>query len=104
MPATPDVPAQHAVPALRLDGIHKRLGGRDIVTDLHLHVAPGELVTLLGPSGCGKTTTLRMVAGFLKPDRGRVLVSGQDVTALNPEKRPSAMVFQSYALYPHMTV
>ena len=104
MPATPDVPAQHAVPALRLDGIHKRLGGRDIVTDLHLHVAPGELVTLLGPSGCGKTTTLRMVAGFLKPDRGRVLVSGQDVTALNPEKRPSAMVFQSYALWPHMTV
>ena len=88
----------------RLDGIHKRLGGRDIVTDLHLHVAPGELVTLLGPSGCGKTTTLRMVAGFLKPDRGRVLVSGQDVTALNPEKRPSAMVFQSYALWPHMTV
>ncbi|QQS00352.1 MAG: ABC transporter ATP-binding protein [Austwickia sp.] len=104
VPAAPGVPATHDVPALRLDGIHKRLGGRDIVTDLHLDVARGELVTLLGPSGCGKTTTLRMVAGFLKPDRGQVLVDGRDVTALNPERRPSAMVFQSYALWPHMTV
>ena len=103
-PAPTAASGASAQPALRLDGIHKRLGGRDIVVDLHLDVAPGELVTLLGPSGCGKTTTLRMVAGFLKPDRGRVLVDGRDVTPLNPEKRPSAMVFQSYALWPHMTV
>lgn len=91
-------------PALRLAGIHKCLGGRDIVTALDLEIAPGELVTLLGPSGCGKTTTLRMVAGFLAPDSGRIVVDGHDVTGLPPERRPSAMVFQSYALWPHMTV
>ncbi len=96
-PASPEV-------ALRLDELHKRLGGRDIVADLSLDVTAGELVTLLGPSGCGKTTTLRMIAGFLAPDRGAVLVSGRDVTGLPPEHRPSAMVFQSYALWPHMSV
>ena len=90
--------------ALRLAGLRKRLGGRDIVADLDLDVAAGELVTLLGPSGCGKTTTLRMIAGFLAPDAGHVIVSGRDVTTLSPEDRPSAMVFQSYALWPHMTV
>ncbi len=101
--ALDDPPATGEV-ALRLAGLHKRLGGRDIVADLDLDVAAGELVTLLGPSGCGKTTTLRMIAGFLAPDAGRVIVSGRDVTALSPEDRPSAMVFQSYALWPHMTV
>jgi putative spermidine/putrescine transport system ATP-binding protein len=89
---------------LRLDGLHKVLGGRTIVDDLSLNVAAGELVCLLGPSGCGKTTTLRMIAGFLEPDRGQVVVSGRDVTHLPPERRPSAMVFQNYALWPHMTV
>ncbi|WP_203568089.1 ABC transporter ATP-binding protein [Aestuariimicrobium ganziense] len=89
---------------LQLEGLHKELGGRTIVENLSLDVATGELVCLLGPSGCGKTTTLRMIAGFLEPESGRVVVAGHDVTSLPPEKRPSAMVFQNYALWPHMTV
>ncbi|MEO8829951.1 MAG: ABC transporter ATP-binding protein [Lapillicoccus sp.] len=80
------------------------LGGRTIIDDLELSVNDGELVSLLGPSGCGKTTTLRMIAGFLAPDSGSIVVSGKDVTKLGAEKRPSAMVFQNYALWPHMTV
>ena len=89
---------------LVLDGLTKILGGRVIIDDLHLVVKKGEMVSLLGPSGCGKTTTLRMIAGFLIPDKGNVLLAGKDVTTLGPEKRPSAMVFQNYALWPHMTV
>jgi ABC-type Fe3+/spermidine/putrescine transport system ATPase subunit len=89
---------------LTLRGVHKVLGGRPIVDDLGLEVRKGELVCLLGPSGCGKTTTLRMVAGFLEPDQGTVLIDGADVTALPPERRPTAMVFQNYALWPHMSV
>ncbi|WP_110588276.1 ABC transporter ATP-binding protein [Microbacterium suaedae] len=91
-------------PGLRLAGLTKVLGGRTIVDDLSLSIAPGELVSLLGPSGCGKTTTLRMIAGFLAPESGSVEVAGRDVTPLGPERRPSAMVFQNYALWPHMTV
>ena len=64
----------------------------------------GELLCLLGPSGCGKTTTLRIIAGFVEADSGHVLINGQDVTALPPYKRDTGMVFQSYALFPHMTV
>ncbi len=89
---------------LSLRGIHKVLGGRDIVDDLDLDVTKGEMVCLLGPSGCGKTTTLRMVAGFLEPDQGSVTIDGRDVTSLPPERRPTAMVFQNYALWPHMSV
>ncbi len=93
-----------ATGGLTLRGIHKVLGGRPIVDNLDLEVRKGELVCLLGPSGCGKTTTLRMVAGFLEPDQGSVLIDGTDVTALPPERRPTAMVFQNYALWPHMSV
>ena len=89
---------------LTLRGVHKVLGGRPIVDDLDLEVRKGELVCLLGPSGCGKTTTLRMVAGFLEPDAGAVHIDGADVTSLPPERRPTAMVFQNYALWPHMSV
>jgi len=89
---------------LSLRGIHKVLGGRDIVDNLDLDVTKGEMVCLLGPSGCGKTTTLRMVAGFLEPDQGSVTIDGRDVTSLPPERRPTAMVFQNYALWPHMSV
>ena len=71
---------------------------------MQLDVRAGELTCLLGPSGCGKTTTLRMIGGFLIPDRGRILISGSDVTTMSPDKRPTAMVFQNYALWPHMTV
>ena len=89
---------------LQLVGLRKILGGRVIIDNLDLTVNKGEMVSLLGPSGCGKTTTLRMIAGFLIPESGRVMLDGKDVTALGPEKRPSAMVFQNYALWPHMTV
>ena len=89
---------------LELRALRKTLGGRDVVAGIDLAVGRGELVSLLGPSGCGKTTTLRMVAGFLGVDGGSVTMGGRDVTGLGPERRPSAMVFQNYALWPHMTV
>jgi ABC-type Fe3+/spermidine/putrescine transport system ATPase subunit len=71
---------------------------------MQLEVQAGELTCLLGASGCGKTTTLRMIGGFLQPDAGRILIDGADVSTLAPERRPTAMVFQNYALWPHMTV
>ncbi|MBC7221319.1 ABC transporter ATP-binding protein [Candidatus Bipolaricaulota bacterium] len=74
------------------------------VDHLDLSVAKGELLTLLGPSGCGKTTTLRMVGGFEDPTEGRILLGGQDITRLPPQRRNTATVFQSYGLFPHMTV
>jgi iron(III) transport system ATP-binding protein len=74
------------------------------VQDLSLTIKPGEFVTLLGPSGCGKTTALRMVAGFETPTSGQVLLDGEDLSALTPDRRPMGMVFQSYALFPHMSV
>ncbi len=76
----------------------------DGVKNINLNVDKGELVTLLGPSGCGKTTILRTVGGFLQPTSGQILIDDKDVTYLPPEKRPTAMVFQSYNLWPHMTV
>lgn len=89
---------------LVLDGLVKRFGSTTVVDGLSLSVARGELVCLLGPSGCGKTTTLQMVGGFLRPDAGRVLVDGADVTRMPPEERPVSTVFQSYALFPHLDV
>jgi putative spermidine/putrescine transport system ATP-binding protein len=89
---------------LLIDHVSKDLGGRTIVSDMQLEVQPGELTCLLGPSGCGKTTTLRMIGGFLQPDAGAILIDGSDVSMLPPERRPTAMVFQNYALWPHMTV
>jgi putative spermidine/putrescine transport system ATP-binding protein len=89
---------------LLIDRVSKDLGGRTIVSDMELEVRAGELTCLLGPSGCGKTTTLRMIGGFLHPDAGRILIDGDDVSRLAPERRPTAMVFQNYALWPHMTV
>src|SRR6185503_7413774 len=76
----------------------------EAVRDVTLDIAPGELVTLLGPSGCGKTTLLRLVAGFERPDRGTLAISGSDVTAVPPYKRPVNTVFQHYALFPHRSV
>ncbi|MBB4303216.1 putative spermidine/putrescine transport system ATP-binding protein [Rhodobium orientis] len=96
--------AKQAAPILRLDGLSKHYGDVIAVEDLSLDVADGEFVSLLGPSGCGKTTTLRMVAGFIKPTAGRIGIAGKDVTALPPYKRDTGMVFQNYALFPHMTV
>jgi putative spermidine/putrescine transport system ATP-binding protein len=90
--------------SLELRSVGKVLGGKQVVDGLDLEVARGELLCILGPSGCGKTTTLRMIAGFLEPDSGRVLIDGQDMTEVGAQNRPTAMVFQSYALWPHMTV
>jgi len=80
------------------------LGGQPILRDVSLHVARGEFVALLGPSGCGKTTLMRVIAGIQTADSGRVRIGGRDVTAAHPAARNVAMVFQSYALYPHLTV
>lgn len=89
---------------ITIRGLTKRYEGGLAVDNLDLEVADGELVSLLGPSGCGKTTTLRAIAGFVEPDSGVILFDGQDMTGLAPEQRDIGMVFQSYALFPHMTV
>jgi iron(III) transport system ATP-binding protein len=89
---------------VRLDGISKRFGATVAVDSVSLTVEPGEFVTLLGPSGCGKTTTLRIVAGLEEPTGGRVLIDGEDVTDRPPHTRDITMVFQSYALFPHLSV
>ncbi|MEN3350728.1 MAG: putative spermidine/putrescine transport system ATP-binding protein [Bradyrhizobium sp.] len=89
--------------SLSIERLTKRFGSSIAVDGLDLQVREGELVALLGPSGCGKTTTLRMVAGFLPPTSGRVLFDTEDVTRLPAHKRATGMVFQSYALFPHMT-
>ena len=87
-----------------LENLSKHYGPTVAVADVTLSVAEGEFVALLGPSGCGKTTTLRMVAGFIPPTAGRIGIGGRDVTLLPPHRRDTGMVFQSYALFPHMTV
>jgi putative spermidine/putrescine transport system ATP-binding protein len=89
---------------LRLDGLTKSYGAHRAVDGLSLDVARGEFLALLGPSGSGKTTTLRLLAGFETPDQGRVVVDGEDVTALPPAQRRFGMVFQHYALFPHLDV
>ncbi|MEB2313012.1 MAG: ABC transporter ATP-binding protein [Polyangiaceae bacterium] len=91
---------------LRLEGLHRRHPGaeRAAVDALELEVSEGEVVCLVGPSGCGKSSTLRLVAGLDLPDAGRVLIDGADVTRLPPQERDVAMVFQGFALYPHMKV
>ena len=93
---------------LELAGLTKKYGGRAVVDRVDLDIAKGSLVSLLGPSGCGKTTTLRLLAGFIEPDAGEIRVGGRTIAApgaaLPPERRNMAMIFQSYALWPHMTV
>lgn len=89
---------------IRLEGIGKRYGNVVAVKPLDLVIEGGTLVTLLGPSGCGKTTLLRMIAGLETPTEGRITIGGRDVTAMPPGERNVSMVFQSYALFPHMTV
>jgi putative spermidine/putrescine transport system ATP-binding protein len=90
--------------SLALRRLEKRFGEHAAVHDLTLDVRDGELMCLLGPSGCGKTTTLRMIGGFETPDGGDIEIDGRSVVALPPERRPTAMVFQRYNLWPHMTV
>jgi spermidine/putrescine transport system ATP-binding protein len=87
-----------------IDQVTKRFGEFTAVDDISITIRDGEFFTMLGPSGCGKTTTLRMIAGFEEPSVGRILLGGQDVTYVPPAKRPVNMVFQAYALFPHMNV
>ena len=89
---------------LDLESVHKEYGPTTVVHDFNLSVARGEFVSFLGPSGCGKTTTLRMVAGFETPTGGAIRIDGKDVTNLRPNQRNVGMVFQSYALFPNLTV
>ncbi|HVY98053.1 MAG TPA: ABC transporter ATP-binding protein [Dongiaceae bacterium] len=89
---------------LEIAELQKTFGGNRVVQDFNLAVEKGEFISFLGPSGCGKTTTLRMVAGFEQPDSGRISIGGKDVTALRANQRKIGMVFQSYALFPNMTV
>ncbi|TQF82832.1 ABC transporter ATP-binding protein [Elioraea sp. Yellowstone] len=93
-----------AEPYVRIIGVTKRYGATVAVDDVSLDIYRGELFCLLGGSGSGKTTLLRMLAGFERPDQGRILIDGQDVAAVPPYARPVNMMFQSYALFPHMTV
>lgn len=89
---------------LEIDRITKRFGGLTAVDEVSLGIRENEFFALLGPSGCGKTTLLRMLAGFETPSAGRLLLDGRDISAVPPEKRPVNLMFQSYALFPHMTV
>ena len=91
-------------PSVELQSVSKRFGDLLAVDDLSLELRSGEFFTLLGPSGCGKTTTLRMIAGFERPSEGTIRIDGADVAQLPPHKRPTNTVFQSYALFPHMSV
>jgi ABC-type Fe3+/spermidine/putrescine transport system ATPase subunit len=90
--------------AVELLGVTRRFGDVTAVDDLDLEVRDGEFLSLLGPSGCGKTTTLRLIAGFEQPDAGEVRIDGRDVARLPPYRRPVNTVFQSYALFPHLSV
>src|SRR5881409_1796566 len=92
------------MPAVRLTGIRRVYGDVVAVAGIDLDIGAGEFFTMLGPSGSGKTTTLRVIAGFERPDSGRVLLRGEDVTARPPYDRDVNTVFQDYALFPHMTV
>jgi putative spermidine/putrescine transport system ATP-binding protein len=96
--------AQEAPPALRLENVKKNYGAVVAVAGVDLVVKEGEFFTLLGPSGSGKTTLLRMIAGFERPDSGRIELAGRDVTSMPPHLRDTNTVFQDYALFPHMTV
>jgi len=92
------------VTRVRLENVVKRFGKFTAVAGVNLDIPPGTIFTLLGPSGCGKTTTLRLIAGFEFPDEGRIFFDDEDVTFKKPYERNTAMVFQNYALWPHMTV
>src|SRR3989449_2337259 len=97
-------PRGRRVSEIVLEKVTKRFGGVKAVDAVSFRAEKGKFVVLLGPSGCGKSTLLRLVAGLEEVDQGRILIEGRDVTALDPTKRRLSMVFQSYALFPHLTV
>ncbi len=98
------LPATQTRPLLRIEAVEKRFGKFTAVDRLSLDIEAGEFFALLGPSGCGKTTLLRMLAGFEAPDGGRILLDGEDISGVPPHQRPVNMMFQNYALFPHLSV
>jgi ABC-type Fe3+/spermidine/putrescine transport system ATPase subunit len=96
--------AGELMPELFLENVNKRYGKVHAVKNVNIKVEDGKIMSLLGPSGCGKTTTLRIIAGLTSPDEGRIILGGKDITNLPPEKRNMGMVFQNYAVWPHMNV
>src|SRR3954469_8009596 len=88
---------------LELQGLHRNFGPVKALDGIEVQLGQGEFLSLLGPSGCGKTTALRLVAGFDRPDEGRIVVDGKDITNVSPSKRDMGMVFQAYSLFPNMT-
>ncbi|MDR3530439.1 MAG: ATP-binding cassette domain-containing protein, partial [Rhodopila sp.] len=89
---------------LELQGLRKRFGATQVLRQIDLTLVDGEMLVIVGASGCGKSTLLRLVAGLETPTEGKIIIGGRDVTGLDPSKRDIAMVFQNYALYPHMSV
>ena len=89
---------------ITIDGVSHAFGTNVVLDDIDLTIEPGSYTVLLGPSGSGKTTLLSILGGFLRPDRGSVSLGGEDITTMSPAKRPTATVFQDYALFPHMTI
>jgi putrescine transport system ATP-binding protein len=100
----PDPAPAPVAPLVRFEAVSRRFGGVAAVDGLNLDIQPKEFFALLGPSGCGKTTLLRLLAGFERPDAGRILLDGTDIASTPPHRRPVNMMFQSYALFPHLTV
>src|SRR5713101_2031462 len=88
---------------LELQNLHRDFGSVKALDGIEIQLGEGEFLSLLGPSGCGKTTALRLVAGFDRPDAGRIVVAGKDITHVSPNKRDMGMVFQAYSLFPNMT-
>ena len=102
--AGPQPSPQANMPLLRIEGVAKKFGSFRAVDRVSLDIGAGEFFALLGPSGCGKTTLLRMLAGFETPDEGRILLGGKDIAQVLPHERPVNMMFQNYALFPHLNV
>src|SRR5215475_4738087 len=103
-PVRPGPRPEPDMPLLRIEGVGKKFGNFRAVDHVTLDIRAGEFFALLGPSGCGKTTLLRMLAGFETPDEGRILLGGRDIAPVLPHERPVNMMFQNYALFPHLSV
>src|SRR3984885_2277455 len=89
---------------LELNGLRKSFGATEVLRQIDLSLSSGEMLVIVGASGCGKSTLLRMVAGLETPSSGQIILEGRDITSIDPSARDIAMVFQNYALYPHMSV
>lgn len=99
-----NVPPTPAATRLSIENLTHRFGHTEVLTDINLDVKAGEFLTFLGPSGCGKTTTLRSIAGFVRPTEGRIVLDGEDITNVPPHRRPVNMVFQTSTLFPHLDI